>query len=541
MWPVFLFLYMKMGDCMGNKGEKKRNDKGAKIVQKQKELQLETVQFSLSKILSSNPYILILAAITLLGAYLRIHNLGTQSIWLDEGASYSYIQDTIMGTWRTSANAEQAPLHMVIMHVMTFFSSSEFSLRLPSAIFGILSIPLIYAMGERLFGKEEGIISAFLLSISIMHLWYSQEARMYAQTLLFSLASLYFFYCATKTNSKKNWVYFVISSSLAFYSHYYTVFVIIPEAVYYIWTKIAVPSIKIGKMSVENWQNFRMFIVGMGAFFVSILPLFIPFVEQSISRTSSAPTWGLGQSLSFIPTMLIQFSTREPKTSYLFMLLFVIGLIAIAMRQKDQFAFLGVYLAIPFTASYILAAKMPFSPRYLLFLLPAYLILVARGITAIANTLYSSNSSSPSKDTIKKRHTSIVIIILIFLLISFPLITEYYSVSQKNDWRVATAYIESVTQSGDVVSTLPGYMFQALVYYYDNSSDGTYRVNPPYSESGLSSFVEQHGRVWFMVTWDISAANPDGSAVRWLQNNATFVNQVTGIYIFTAPKVETST
>ena len=521
---------------MGNKGKKKIINKDAKIDQKQKELELETVPSSQFKKLVSDPYILILAIITLLGAYLRIHNLGTQSIWLDEGASYSYIQDTIIGTWRTSVDAAQAPLHMVVMHFMTFFSSSEFSLRLPSAIFGILSIPLIYAMGERLFGKEEGIISAFLLSISMMHLWYSQEARMYAQMLLFSLASLYFFYCATKTNSKKDWVFFAVSSSLAFYSHYYTIFVFIPEVVYYIWAKIAVPSIKIGKISVEDWQNVRMFIVGMGAFFVSILPLFIPFVAQSLSRTSSAPTWGIGQSLSFIPTMLIHFSTREPKTSYLFMLLFAIGLVAIALHQKDQFAFLGLYLAIPFTASYILAAKMPFSPRYLLFLLPAYLILVARGITAVANTLYSSNNS-PSKDTIKKRHISIAIITLLFLLMSFSLITQYYSVPQKNDWRVASDYIESLTQPEDTVSTLPGYMFQALTYYYDNSSDGTYQVNPPYSESGLSSFVEKHGRVWFMVTWDISAANPDGSAVRWLQNNATFVNQVTGIYIFTAPKV----
>ena len=521
---------------MGNKGKKKRINKSAKFDKQQKELELKSVSSSPFKKLSSDPYILILAAITLLGAYLRIHNLGTQSIWLDEGASYSYIQDTIIGTWRTSVDAAQAPLHMVVMHFMTFFSSNEFSLRLPSAIFGVLSIPLIYAMGERLFGKEEGIISAFLLSISMMHLWYSQEARMYAQMLLFSLASLYFFYCATKTNSKKDWVFFAVSSSLAFYSHYYTIFVFIPEVVYYIWAKVAVPSIKIGKISVEDWQNVRMFVIGMGAFITSILPLFVPFVAQSLSRTSSAPTWGIGQSLSFIPTMLIHFSTREPKTSYLFMLLFVIGLIAIALRQKDQFAFLGIYLAIPFTASYILAAKMPFSPRYLLFLLPAYLMLVARGITAVANTLHSSNSS-PSKDTIKKRHTSMVLITLIFLLISLPLITQYYSVPQKNDWRVATAYIEGLTQPGNAVSPFPGYMFQALTYYYDNSTDETIVAFPPYSESGLSSFVESHGRVWFLVTGDINAANPDGSAVRWLQNNASFVNQVTGIYIFTAPKI----
>ena len=485
----------------------------------------------------SDYYMLLILVITIIGAYLRIHNLGVESLWLDEASSYHYIQDTMIGSWTRTVISTVAPLHTVILHFMTFFSSSEFSLRLPSAIFGTLTIPVIYAMGTRLFGKEEGILSAFLLSISMMHLWYSQEARMYAQTVLFSLLSLYFFYCATKANSKKIWAYFVVFSSLAFYSHYYTIFVIIPEAVYYVLTKIVTPSIKHRNIFAEDWQNVRMFCISIVAFFITILPLFIPFVQQAISRTSTgAPTWGIGQSLSFIPTMLIQFSTQEPKSSNIFLLVFIIGLIASALRQKDQFVFMGIFLVIPFIASYILAAKLPFSPRYLLFLLPVYLILVSRGITAVVNLLHSSNKS-PSKNTIQKRHVSIIIIALLFLAITLPHITTYYDTTQKNDWRTTSLYLESVTQPGNAVAPMPGYMFQALGYYYDNSSDGTIRASPSYSESKMSSFVSNYDRVWFLVTGDINAANPDGSALRWLQNNASFVNQITGIYIFTAPKI----
>lgn len=497
----------------------------------------ESVKTLLDTTILSDHYLLLLLAITILGAYLRIHNLGVQSLWLDEACSYYYIQDTIAGSWTTTVNSTLAPLHTVILHFMTFFSSSEFSLRLPSAIFGTLTIPAIYAMGNRLFGKEEGILSAFLLSISMMHLWYSQEARMYAQTVLFSLLCLYFFYCATKANSKKMWAYFVVFSSLAFYSHYYTIFVIIPEAVYYVLTKIVMPSVKQRKIFADDWQNVRMFCISMVVFFITIIPLFIPFVQQAISRTSvGVPTWGIGQSLNFIPTMLIQFSTQEPKSSNIFLLVFIIGLIASVLRQNDQFAFLVIFLAIPFIASYILAAKLPFSPRYLLFLLPVYLILVSRGITAIANLLYPSNKS-PSKNTIKKRHTTIIIIALLFLIISLPHITSYYTTTQKNDWRTTAPYLESLTRPGDIVSPLPGYMATPLKYYYDNTSDETILMSSPYTESKMSEFVTGYNRVWFLVTWDISAANPDGSALRWLQNNASFVNQVTGIYIFTAPKV----
>lgn len=498
--------------------------------------QLQSPLITIYKKILADRFILILIAITLLGAYLRIHNLGTQSIWLDEGASYRYIQDTLVGTYRTAVNANEAPITFVLLHLMSYFGTSEFMLRFPSAISGILTIPVIYLMGSRLFGKEEGVISAFLLSTSMMHLWYSQEARMYAHMTLFSLLSLYFFYRANKENTKKLWAYFVIATSLAFYSHYYTVFVIIPEVFYYLLSQVVIPSVNKRKLFLNDSQNVRSFSISMVALFVCILPFLTIFVKQALSRVSSAPTWGMQQSLDFIPSMLTQFSTQESGTSLIFILIFAIGLIATALRQKDQFIFLVIFLVIPFTASYMLAGSMPFSPRYLLFLLPVYLILVSHGITAIAGSLYPSNGS-PSKDTIKKRHTAMILVVLLFALISLPLITGYYGSIQKNDWRVTSEYLQTITQPGDAIVMLPGYMSSPLVYYYDNSSDETMLVSSSYTNDGLSDTVKNYNRVWFFVTWDINAANPDGSALRWLQNNASFVNQITGIYIFTYPSV----
>ncbi|MCL7411687.1 MAG: glycosyltransferase family 39 protein [Methanosarcinaceae archaeon] len=499
--------------------------------------QLQSPLITIYKKILADRFILILIAITLLGAYLRIHNLGTQSIWLDEGASYRYIQDTLMGTYRTAVSANEAPITFVLLHLMSYFGTSEFMLRFPSAISGILTIPVIYFVGSSLFGKEEGVISAFLLSISMMHLWYSQEARMYAHMTLFSLMSLYFFYQANKENTKKLWAYYVIATSLAFYSHYYTVFVIIPEVFYYLVSQIVVPSVNKRKLFISDPKNIRLFSISMVALFICILPFLTIFVKQALSRVSSAPTWGMQQSLNFIPSMLIQFSTQKSgTTSLIFILIFVIGLIAAALRQKEQFTFLGIFLVIPLTASYILAGSMPFSPRYLLFLLPVYLILVSRGITAIAGFFYLSKGSS-SKDTVKKRHNAMILVVLLFALISLPLITGYYNSIQKNDWRVTSEYLQTVTQPGDAIVTLPGYMSQPLVYYYDNSSDETMLVSSSYTNDGLSDTVKNYNRVWFFVTWDISAANPDGSALQWLQNNATFVNQITGIYIFTYPTV----
>ncbi|ETA67437.1 Dolichyl-phosphate-mannose-protein mannosyltransferase [Methanolobus tindarius DSM 2278] len=508
--------------------KRKELDVSSKVLDEKKSISSKYTLFS-------DRYLMLLTLITIIGFILRVYHLGKQSMWLDEAASFGYIQDTLLGTWDKSVLAKQAPLHMVFLHIMTFFSSSEFSLRFPSVIFGTLTIPVTYFLGYRLFGREEGIIAAFLLSISMMHLWYSQEARMYSQMVFFSALSLYFFYIAVHTNSKTNWVAYVVSSAMAFFSHYYAVFVIVPEVLYYVIMHVVFPLHKKEILSFKENTGLRDFLISMFGLLIVTSPLLIPFIQQSISRTSGAPTWGIAQSLSFIPTILVEFSTRSSSSSIIFILLFVLGLVVSAIYQREQSSYLGIYIFIPLLASYILAAKMPFSSRYLLFLLPAYLLFVARGITGVVYAIYPQNKKASNA---KSQKMLIGVIALLLLLITVPLISQYYSSIQKNDWRSLSPNLENMTQQGDVVVPLPGYMYQPLVFYYSNSTDGTIlKTNQGFDPDSLTITSNMYSRSWFLVTGDISAANPDGTALDWLQANTTYVGQITGIYIFTSPTV----
>lgn len=127
-------------------------------------------------------------------------------------------------------------------------------------------------------------------------------------------------------------------------------------------------------------------------------------------------------------------------------------------------------------------------------------------------------------------------VILIFLL-TVPLLSQYYVTAQKEDWRSTAVYLSSLTTDGDAVVPVPNYMRQPLVYYYSNSTDNTILATGYNNDvQSISSLSNQYDRCWFLVTWDIAAANPDGTVLKWLDGNATFVNQVTGVYIFTLPK-----
>ncbi|MFV0513606.1 MAG: glycosyltransferase family 39 protein, partial [Jhaorihella sp.] len=59
------------------------------------------------------------------------------------------------------------------------FGTGELALRLPSAILGAASVPVMFLLGRRVWGPAVGLAAAILLSLHGFHLLWSQQARMY--------------------------------------------------------------------------------------------------------------------------------------------------------------------------------------------------------------------------------------------------------------------------------------------------------------------------------------------------------------------------
>ena len=132
------------------------------------------------------PTWLALAALTALGAALRLHGLAFQSLWNDE---LSGVAEYTLPGWLALIGPRTPPDHMpgywLLMYVWTRgIGDSEALLRLPSALFGIATIPAMFALGRRWYGRAEGLIAAAIVTVTWMPVWYSQEARPYAWLLL---------------------------------------------------------------------------------------------------------------------------------------------------------------------------------------------------------------------------------------------------------------------------------------------------------------------------------------------------------------------
>ena len=106
----------------------------------------------------------LLIIILFIGITLRVYDLSTESIWFDEG--YSIVTAKLDFLQVARVQDEVPPLYYLILHWwIQFFGDSEFSVRFPSVIFGLLSIFMAYKTAHHLFDKNAGIICSLLISV----------------------------------------------------------------------------------------------------------------------------------------------------------------------------------------------------------------------------------------------------------------------------------------------------------------------------------------------------------------------------------------
>ena len=114
-----------------------------------------------------------LGLIVLLGAFLRLYQLGTGGFG---NPYYAAAVKSMLSSWHNfffvsfepggSVSVDKPPLGFWIEAASALvLGVNGFALALPNALAGVLSIPLLYQMVRRPFGPEAGLISALVLAV----------------------------------------------------------------------------------------------------------------------------------------------------------------------------------------------------------------------------------------------------------------------------------------------------------------------------------------------------------------------------------------
>ena len=170
-------------------------------------------------------YRLFIGLIIALGAALALYKLGSKSLWVDEITTIRISLGSFSAIVESLKHYHNAPpLYYFILHPFVRLTTSEFMVRLPSAVFSIVSLYVCYRLGREFFGKTTGLLAALFLALSPMHLRYAQEARMYSLFELTALLSLFFFYKGVETRQAKFWIGYTFVTLAGIYTHYFTAF-----------------------------------------------------------------------------------------------------------------------------------------------------------------------------------------------------------------------------------------------------------------------------------------------------------------------------
>jgi uncharacterized membrane protein len=103
--------------------------------------------------------------------------------------------------------------------------------RLLSVIAGSLTILVLYDLTRRLANHRAAFVASILLALSPIHIWYSQEARQHALTLL-SIALSCLALVAYRQAPSARWaISYGLTTALAPYLDYTALFALAPQMV----------------------------------------------------------------------------------------------------------------------------------------------------------------------------------------------------------------------------------------------------------------------------------------------------------------------
>jgi mannosyltransferase len=439
---------------------------------------------------------IILLAIILAALILQLYHLGYKGLWLDEAISFQ-ISSSSLQKILSSPDDVHPSLYYVILHAFLYLGKSEFYLRLPSVIFSVATIPLVYRLGKDLFDSRVGLLSAFLLAFSPTIYWFAQEARMYTLFMFLSLLSLSFFYNSLSNNDNKSWIGFIASNFLNMYTHYFAFITIFIEIIYvFLFIKKYRPILR--KFMICLLINFALFI-----------PQFLNLYAGIQGKLGGGATWGLKPTILFLPNAFYVLSAGNFSSSLIFgiplFILFLYGLYSSEKTNREACVLSAIWVFVPTFVLYSLAFKINVEFKYIIFILPVYLIIAAKGLLNI---------------NIKRTHLAIALIFIIFVFNAY-FIYENYNI-QKEQWNYDASYIERNILEKDIVLAIPS-VTEMCFWYYGLDPDKVFSMDLNFGDefvAKVNALALENPRIWIPYTAYTLAADDEKHLLNWLNNNS---------------------
>ncbi len=465
--------------------------------------------------------LLLLALLTLLALLLRAARLDFQPLWWDEGYSVWFAHQPLGEMLRLTALDIHPPLYYALLSDWAaLFGWSPVSLRWLSVAAGVAAVPLIYLVGDWLSGRRVGLLAAFLLAINPLHIYYSQEVRMYALVTVWSLLAMG---AAGRwlglgrrirgDTQPAGWGWlagYVAAITLALYTQYYALFLLIA---------LAAAGWAVQWRVQAGRQRMLLWLAAQGAALLLFIPWLlyatprlIPYISQKVVADSDQP---LSLPL-YLARHLAAYSAGHlegPLASWWPLGLLGVGLLAVGLIQLARrrplekghlltLSYLGIVLSVVLALGWLVNLSYPFFPprgeRLLLLGLPAFLLLLA-AVWAPPDPVRSRGQRMvvlPPKSPLPRLFVALLTLLAALSLAAFYLVPRYAD----EDYRPLIGQVTQWGRSEDTVFAI--YPWQVGYFWSYGAASGPQPLLSPSAEwtpavaEALDSSLSR-GRVWF--------------------------------------------
>ena len=442
---------------------------------------------------------------------LRLFHLSERVVWFDESVAMLIAKaDSADAAFVAARDEGHAPLFNLLMHFWTRVAPGEEGARWLSVLLGVAAVATVFAIGNALAGRTTGLLAALFLALCPLHVWYSQEIRMYAlQTLLVCLSFLFMF-LALERPKPAWWVLYVVATTLSLYAQYTSFLALAAQNLY------VIVAARRHKESLRRWVLAQ----------AAVAVLFMPWLAQLLAHIEEKArgywikplTWDM--PVRFFALLsgsnLTDTSSRWPAIGISLLLLAVT--LTVLFRDKEarpRALLLTLWLFVPLVLLVLVSLRQNlFLPRVILYIAPAFALLIGWGMARM-----------PSRA---------IAIAGIGTLIAFNLFALQGYYFNDNWWvksplRKASAKVAGKFQPGDIVIHSSRFSYRPFQYYISDrvtqgllvetdNFPGLFRV---IGDSRLPNDTAPFRRIWLVLYPDFQQPDLHLRVLDWMNQYHT--------------------
>ncbi|HOZ45549.1 MAG TPA: glycosyltransferase family 39 protein [Candidatus Hydrogenedentes bacterium] len=417
--------------------------------------------------------ILMVVAIIVLGAALRLYGLADKSIWYDEASTIEMAKVTwppvrlVHPDYTTDApgiiiltRAWRGLLGLVSDRTAGG-KDYDFLLRLLPCLAGIAGIGLTYLAG-RVTARDRrvALAGAFLFAISPFQIFYAQELRAYSWHVVFATSAFIFMALALDTNRLAYWIGWVLCCVAGIYNHFVMVWIIMAFNLYFLvgirW----------------HWNRLKAWIPANLAIIVLSIPaLWLAFFLSS-KFEQAGEQWFPRPDLRIALITIKNFFAGYSPNAHVYQPLLVLALVlmaagAVALRRNRRALALLVvagFAPIALTVLYWRTTHFAYyTHRLMIFSAVPIYLLVAQGLF------------------ITRRRAWAAVALVALVALTMPPLADHYGNCMHPSWdhriavrrfidnRNAAAYIADHAEFGDYIAHNTTFTMNPFRYYHEDT------------------------------------------------------------------------